>query len=182
MGPIHLVQRRTEQPVTMQAQSPTKTWMRPLDRAVRLVCVCGSVLVIPLAFLLFAQWPLRDLVQSYSREANDLAQCLFALYASIAITYATRMRSHLAADAFTHRYSPGVRARLERAAALMILLPWSSFMLYSMGPLVWQSVRQLERFPETYNPGYFVLKLALALCDLLVLLQGLLVIVRREAQ
>src|SRR5690242_12708063 len=102
MGPIHLVQRRTEQPVTMQAQSPAKAVTIPLYRADRFGYVICIVLVIPLAFLLFAQWPLRDLVQSYSRETNDLAQCLFALYASIAITYATRMRSHLAADAFTH--------------------------------------------------------------------------------
>jgi TRAP-type mannitol/chloroaromatic compound transport system permease small subunit len=166
----------------VQPGLPSKTWLTALDRTVRFVCVCGSVLVIPLAFLLFAQWPLRDLVHSYSREANDLAQCLFALYASIGITYATRMRSHLAADALTHRYSPVVRTRLERTAALVVLLPWSIFMLYSMAPLVWQSVRQLERFAETYNPGYFILKLALALCALLVLLQGLLVIMRREAQ
>ena len=64
----------------------------------------------------------------------------------------------------------------------MILLPWSIFMLYSMAPLLWQSALQLERFPETYNPGYFILKLALALCALLVLLQGLLVVLQREAQ
>lgn len=166
----------------MQAEARSKAWLMRLDRIVHFVCVCASVLVIPLALLLFAQWPLRDLVQSYSREANDLAQCLFALYASIAVTYATRTQSHLAADALTHRYSPLLRGRLERAASLMILLPWAIFMLYSMAPLVWQSALQLERFPETYNPGYFILKLALALCALLVLLQGLLAVMQHQAQ
>jgi len=57
--------------------------------------------------LLFLQWPLRDLVQAYSREANDLAQVLFALYVSIALTQATRQRTHLATDALA-RHLPQV--------------------------------------------------------------------------
>jgi len=37
-----------------------------------------------------------------------------------------------------------------------------------------QSVRQLEAFPETFNPGYFVLRIAVVLTALLVLVQALL--------
>jgi len=33
-------------------------------------------------------------------------------------------------------------------------------------------VRQLEAFPETYSPGYFVLKIALVLLAVLVLAQA----------
>jgi len=36
------------------------------------------VLALPLALLLFLQWPLRDLVHKFSREANDLGQVAFA--------------------------------------------------------------------------------------------------------
>ena len=40
-------------------------------------------------------------------------------------------------------------------------------------PIVWQSVIKLEAFPETFNPGYFVVKSAVVLLALLVLVQAL---------
>src|SRR5262249_34084009 len=133
-------------------------WSITLDRMIGIVVASAVVLVLPLSLLLFLQWPLRDLVQGFSRDANDLAQWLFALYVSVAITCATRSRSHLAADAFARRYSNAKRERLYRSASLCVLLPWSTFMLFAAGPMVVQSVLQLERFPDTYNAGYFIVK------------------------
>ena len=147
---------------------------RWLDRIVGGITWVGGLLVLPVSLLLFLQWPLRDIVQMYSREANDLAQCLFALYVSIAITYATRRHAHLATDVLAQRYSPRTRAILARLGALFVLVPWSLFILYAAWPMATQSVRQLEAFPETYNPGYFVLKIALLLAVTLVLVQALL--------
>jgi TRAP-type mannitol/chloroaromatic compound transport system permease small subunit len=152
-----------------------------IDRLIALVVGAGMALVLPVSLLLFLQWPLRDLVQAYSREANDLAQLLFALYVSVAITYASRRRTHLAADALAHRYSPATRTKLARAGALLILVPWSAFMLYASWPIVAQSVRQLEEFPETFNPGYFVIKGALFALVVLVLLQAFLDATGRSA-
>jgi TRAP-type mannitol/chloroaromatic compound transport system permease small subunit len=151
---------------------------RWLDRILGAITWAGSVLVLPVSLLLFLQWPLRDVVQMYSREANDLAQCLFALYVSIAITYATRRRTHLATDVVAQRYSHRARETLARCGALLVLVPWSLFILYAAWPMAAQSVRQLEAFPETYNPGYFVLKIALLLTAVLVLLQALLDVFR----
>jgi TRAP-type mannitol/chloroaromatic compound transport system permease small subunit len=155
-------------------------WLVTLDRVIGIVAASGLVLVLPLSLLLFLQWPLRDLVQGYSREANDLAQWLFALYVSVAITCATRSRSHLAADAFASRYSNAKRERLYRWASLCVLLPWSAFMLFAAGPMVLQSVLQLERFPDTYNAGYFIVKSAVALAALLVLLQAVVDVFRDQ--
>jgi len=152
-----------------------------LDRLIGLLLGAGMVLVLPLSLLLFLQWPLRDLVQAYSREANDLAQILFALYVSLAVTYASRHRTHLAADSLAQRYSAVTRERLVRSASLCVLVPWAGFIIYASWPIVAQSVRQLEAFPETFNPGYFVLKLALFLLALLVLLQALLDCLRPRA-
>jgi len=151
----------------------TKRWLVILDRAIGAVTSSGLALVLPLSLLLFLQWPLRDLVQAYSREANDLAQCLFALYVSVAITYATRKRSHLAADALARKYAPAKRERIYRLASLCILVPWSAFMLFAAGPMLLQSVLQLERFPDTYNAGYFIVKSAVGLAALLVLVQAI---------
>jgi hypothetical protein len=39
-------------------------------------------------------------------------------------------------------------------------------------PIVVQSAQHLEAFPDTFNPGYFVIKAAVALLAVLVLLQA----------
>ena len=140
-----------------------------------------AVLVLPLALLLFLQWPLREVVQAYSREANDLAQILFALYVSIAITSATRLDGHLAADTLARRFHNRTRRRLKRLAALVILLPWSTFLLWVAWPMVWESLRGLEAFPDTYNPGFFVIRTAVALLAIAVLAQGLIDALRQTA-
>ena len=56
-------------------------------------------------------------------------------------------------------------------------MPWSLFILYAAWPATVQSVGQLEAFPETFNPGYFVLRIAVVLSALLVLAQALLDVV-----
>lgn len=159
----------------------TPTRSTPLDSALETVMVAGFVLVLPLSLLLFLQWPLRDWLQLWSKEANDLAQIIFAFYIAIAVTYATRRRVHLAADALAHRYSLGVRLSLERVTALLVALPWASFLLYASWPSLVQSIRQLESFPETYNPGYFLLRVAVALLALLVLTQAVADVFRKRS-
>ena len=57
-----------------------------LDRTLGRLVAAASILVLPVSLLLFLQWPLREWLLAYSREANDLAQVLFALYVSVAIT------------------------------------------------------------------------------------------------
>jgi TRAP-type mannitol/chloroaromatic compound transport system permease small subunit len=148
------------------------------DRAVGAVVAAAQWLVLPVSLLLFLQWPLRDLLHAWSREANDLAQWLFALYVSVALTYATRERAHLAAGALAERYSPALRHRIGRAGAALCLLPWSLFLLVAAAPTVWRSIRGLEQFPETYNPGYFIVKASVCLLALLMLVQVLLDLLR----
>jgi TRAP-type C4-dicarboxylate transport system permease small subunit len=148
-------------------------WLEQADRALAAFVGSGRFLVPPVSLLLFLQWPLREWVHAYSAEANDLAQWLFALYVSLALTEATRGRSHLAADSFAQRYAASTRRRVARTAALVCLVPWSLFILVMSWPSVVQSVAQLERFPETYNPGYFIIRASTWLLALLVLLQAL---------
>ena len=128
--------------------------------------LAAAALVLPLAVLLFAQWPLRDLLQAYSRQANDVAQILYALYMAVAVTAASHYGTQLAAG----------RSRLgPRATALALLAcvgPWAAFLLWSTAAPVWQSLRSLEKFPETLNPGFFMIRLALWLLAVLVLLHA----------
>jgi len=145
-----------------------------LDRVLAGCVRAGRWLALAVALLLFLQWPLREWIQAYSREANDLAQVLFALYVALAVSAATRERTHLAVDAFATRRSARARGRLGRAAAGLVLLPAACALLAASAGPVYRSARVLEAFPETYNPGYFVLKLALIVLTVGVLLQALL--------
>lgn len=156
-------------------------WIQRIDDSVARVLRWGAWLVMPVALLLFAQWPLRDLVQAYSRDANDLAQWLFAIYVALALTAATRGRAHLAADMLARRYTDKTRAAIGRIASLVLVAPWALFVVLSGAGTTWRSLLLLEGFPDTYNPGYFLVKLAAWLLALLVLVQALLDALRPAA-
>jgi len=143
-----------------------------LDRFVELVLAAAKWLALPVVVSLFLQWPLRDIVGAYSRETNDLGQWLFALYIAASITAATRARTHLAADTIARYYSPRLRERLTQLGIVFGLLPWSIVVLVTGWNIVLSSVRGLELFPDTFNPGYFIIKIALWLLALLVLIQS----------
>jgi TRAP-type mannitol/chloroaromatic compound transport system permease small subunit len=129
-------------------------------------------LALAVALLLFVQWPLRELVQAYSREANDLGQWLFALFVAGSVTAATRARRHIAADGLARRYNPRVRRFLSIFGILFGLLPWALFVGASaLGP-VSRSVAVLERFQDTGNQGYFIVKVALLLLLALIIVQA----------
>jgi hypothetical protein len=59
-------------------------------------------IVRPLAFLLCAQWPLRQWLGLWSREANDLVQIFFPLYAAVAVSAASAAGLHMASHQPTH--------------------------------------------------------------------------------
>ena len=134
---------------------------RRLDWALSQVPRSLKWLAIPISLLLFLQWPLREYIQAYSREANDLGQWLFALYVAASVVAATRAGTHLATDAVARHYRPATRRLLAHAGNLLALAPWSLCILVTASPPILRSLGQLERFPETGNPGYFVVKLAL---------------------
>ena len=76
-------------------------------------------------------------------------------------------------DTLARRYAPGWRIAIWRAASLGVLLPWAGFVLLTATPVVWQSVVQFERFSDTGNPFYFVIKISAWLMALFMGLQAL---------
>jgi TRAP-type mannitol/chloroaromatic compound transport system permease small subunit len=155
-------------------------WLDSADRAMGRLIMAGRWLVLPVALILFLQWPLRDFVQWGSREANDLGQWIFALYVSLALTFATRERAHLAVDAIAHGYPTRVRAAIRRWGGFACVAPWTLFMIWTVWPTTLRSVEALEKFSETNNPGYFIIKLATLLLAVLALCQALIDVLRRE--
>src|SRR5437660_3861259 len=120
-----------------------------LDRLVAAILEVGQWLLLPVVALLFLQWPLRDIVQHYSREAIDLGQWLFALYVAMAFTAATRAHTHLAADALARHYPEYARAWLWRLGVLFGLVPWALFVAIAGSKLVIPSFLAREAFADT---------------------------------
>uniref|UniRef100_A0A9E8A9W3 TRAP transporter small permease protein n=1 Tax=Bosea sp. NBC_00436 TaxID=2969620 RepID=A0A9E8A9W3_9HYPH len=124
---------------------------------------------------------MRDLVKGWSREANDLGQCVFALYVVVSLTAATRSSAHLASDALAHRHGQQLRRALEAGLIVLGLLPWSLFLLITGWPAVLASLRVLETFPDTGNPGYFLIRVSGFILAALVFGSGVLGLLRRRA-
>ncbi len=140
-----------------------------LDRA----SLLAAWLVLPLAALLFAQWPLRDLVGAWSRQANDVAQWIFALYVAFAVRAATRARAHMATSLVASGPRPPWRRAVDRCGEALLVLPWAAFVLVSGALPTWRSVVGLEAFSDTFDPLYFVIRLSAWLLALGVLMEAL---------
>lgn len=151
---------------------PAAAALTVLDRVIGRLCVLASWLSIPIVFALALQWPLREWIGRFSREVNDAGQCLFALYVAVAVTAASRAGAHLAAHSpFTDGTVSSTWPR--RALMLFGVAPWCAWVLWHGAPLTLRSLLSLERFPDTFNAGYFVVKLAMWLLALLMLLHAL---------
>ena len=110
---------------------------------------------------------------AWSRQANDIAQWVFALYVALALREATRQRAHMAAGLFVARYPLRWRHRIARFGEAICVLPWAIFVLVTGAMPTWQSVVGLEAFPDTYNPLYFVIRASAWMLALLVALQAI---------
>jgi TRAP-type mannitol/chloroaromatic compound transport system permease small subunit len=153
-------------------------FLRGLDRLIGSLVAAAKWLALPLVTLLFLQWPLRDLVRAYSREANDLGQVAFAFFVALSVTAATRAGMHLAADLLARRYQARTRRRLNQIGAAIGLLPWALFVLIASKGTVVSSVHDLESFQDSGNPGYFLIKIALWVMAAAILAQALVDIFR----
>ena len=143
------------------------------DRLLDLTSKLARWLALPIVALLFLQWPLRQFPGGVSRLANDLGQILFAIYVAVAFTAATRAHAHIAIDALARHYSIRARSTLARVCNLVVFIPWAAFVLWAAAPMVLNSAIQLERFQDTGNPGYFLIRAAVVLLAALVAVAGI---------
>src|ERR1035437_1887733 len=103
------------------------SWLHRLDRLIGQIVAGAQWLALPLILLLFLQWPLRDIVRGYSREANDLGPIIFALFVAVSVTAAPPPGPPPAADTLAQRYTARTRRRLKQLGAALGMLPWALF-------------------------------------------------------
>jgi TRAP-type mannitol/chloroaromatic compound transport system permease small subunit len=131
--------------------------------------------------LLFGQLPLREVLGGGHILANDFGQVVHATVFMIGISYALRWDRHVRMDVFYRHFSARTKAWVNLGGALLLILPWCAAMIGFGWSIMWRSVAVLERFPDTFSPGYFVFKLALIIAICLVSLQAIALAVRSLA-
>jgi TRAP-type mannitol/chloroaromatic compound transport system permease small subunit len=115
-------------------------------------------LVLAVVFLLFVQNPLREFVGRGQFFANDMGQLSHAAVFMIGVAYAWRWDRQVRMDLFYRNMGPRAKAVVNLLGTVFLLLPWLAFVTWDAVPAVIESVRNLEGFPETGSPGFFVMK------------------------
>ena len=135
-------------------------------------------LCLPLIVLLFLQLPLREIVHAGNNTDNDFGQVIFAAFFMLGIPFAMRYDAHVRVDIFYQRLTARRRAAIDLAGTVLFLLPWLALVGWYSLPIVLNSLFEMEKFAETYTPGYFILKLQLFFFVALVGLQAIANIIR----
>ena len=149
---------------------------RTADALSRLVDHVGrwaAWLCLPLIVLLFLQLPLRNIVHAGNNTDNDFGQVIFAAFFMLGIPFAMCRDAHVRVDIFYQRLTARQRAAIDLAGTVLFLLPWLALVCWYSLPIVLNSLFEMEKFAETYTPGYFILKLQLFFFVALVGLQAI---------
>ena len=118
-----------------------------------------AFLVVPLMFLLWVQWPLREFLHSGYREANDLGQIVFAYYLAVAVSVASISGTHLHVLKKTSWIN--LHPSISVLPSAFLTLPWALLLSWYSLPLILQSFYEHEKFPESLMSGFYFLKAAL---------------------
>jgi TRAP-type mannitol/chloroaromatic compound transport system permease small subunit len=146
---------------------------RAADAVVDTVGRIGAWLVLFVVVALFGQLPLREWVGSGHILANDFGQIAHATVFMLGVAYALRWDAHVRLDVFHHRMSRRARLLVDLAGTIFFVVPWIGIVLWYSWATTVRSVAVLEKFPETWSPGYWLFKVLLIAFGVLVLLQAL---------
>ena len=103
---------------------------------------------------------------------NDFGQIAHAAVFSIGVAYALRWDGHVRLDVLYQRMSQRTRALVDLAGTLLFVVPWTLIVLWFSGATTLRSILVLEKFPETWSPGYWLFKVLLIVFSVLLLLQA----------
>ncbi|MFM7347346.1 MAG: TRAP transporter small permease subunit, partial [Tagaea sp.] len=97
------------------------------------------------------------------------------------IALAMREDAHVRVDLLSDGWSARRRAWVALWCHALFVLPWMAAIAWFGWPIVRRGFAALERFPETFSPGYFLLKALILVLAFLVSVQALAGIARAIA-
>ena len=108
-----------------------------------------------------------------STSSNDVGQLIHATVFMVGCAYALRWDAHARVDVFYRGMSERRRAWVNLIGNLFFALPWLSLLGWYSTPIVVNAWRDLEAFPDSRVPAYFLLKSLLLVFSVLLGLQVL---------
>ncbi|HVA34722.1 MAG TPA: TRAP transporter small permease subunit [Stellaceae bacterium] len=139
------------------------------DRVARVV----SWATVPMIGALFIAVPLRYIFDYGSSYLDDWPQMGHSALFLIGAAYALLTNDHVRVDIFYRSMSRRRQALVDFFGTVLFLLPWLAVIGWYVWPIVRSSWRELEEFPETMTPGYFVSKSLILAFVVMVGLQGI---------
>jgi TRAP-type mannitol/chloroaromatic compound transport system permease small subunit len=146
---------------------------RAADAVVDAAGRAAAWLVLTVIIALFGQLPLREWVGAGHILANDYGQIAHAAVFMIGVAYAMRWDGHVRLDVFYQRMSRRTRLLVDLGGTLLFVAPWIAIVLWFSWATTVRSVAVLEKFPESWSPGYWLFKVLLIVFGVLVSLQAL---------
>ena len=107
-----------------------------------------------------------------------MGQLSHAVVFMIGVAYAWRWDRQVRVDLFYRGMGARAKAIVNLLGTAFLLLPWLAIVIWEAVPDAIDSVRLLERFPETGSPGFFVMKSLVVAFAAMMILQGVAVIAR----
>jgi TRAP-type mannitol/chloroaromatic compound transport system permease small subunit len=152
-----------------------------LDRVVLAASRVFAWLVLAVVAALFLQWPVRQLIGAGHLALNDAGQVLHAAVFLTGIAYGIVVGGHVRLEVFHAHFSPRGAAWVTLGGHLLFVLPWLAILGWYGYDYVKLSIGQLEAFPDTYTPGYFVSRIVFGVFVVLATLASLAQVLRSAA-
>lgn len=131
---------------------------RAVDRVTESIGRLTSWLTVPVIGALFIAVPLRYIFHYGSTYLDDWPQMGHSALFLVGAAYALFSNDHVRVDIVYKTMSVRRRAAVDLFGTLVFLLPWLAVIGWYVWPVVKNSWRVHEAFPETMTPGYFLSK------------------------
>jgi TRAP-type mannitol/chloroaromatic compound transport system permease small subunit len=150
-----------------------------LDRAVSGLSLLFGRVALPLIVALGTGQVLgRHLRIGVASDLKELESVLFLGLVMLSIGYAYLRDAHVRVDLASRRFPARLRAAIEIAGCVGVLIPFCCVLLWYGGDAAWRSFLQGERLPVGDLPLQWLVRMAVPLGGLLLLAAGAAVALR----
>lgn len=144
-----------------------------LDRAVSGLSLLFGRVALPLIVALGAGLVLgRHLRIGAAADLKELESVLFLGLVMFSIGYAYLRDAHVRVDLASHRFPVRLRAAIEIAGCVAVVVPFCCVLIWYGGDSAWRSFLQGERLPAGDLPLQWLVRMAVPLGALLLLAAG----------